>query len=146
MADLKGVFLHNTDDWQTPKEIYKHFIDNGYVDPCPYQSKTNNLKNDYGGVNLFINPPYSDIKSWVDYAVEHITRHKENHVVFLIPCRTDTRYFQKMLSENIDMGIYFFKGRLHFNESKNSAPFPSCLIKINLPKAKKYILEDYLEI
>ena len=143
MADLKGCFLHNTDNWQTPKEIYNYFIEKGYIDPCPYMSKVDNLKNDMGGVNLFINPPYSDIKSWVDYALEHIKNHKENHVVFLIPSRTDTRYFQKMLNSEIDMGIYFFKGRLHFNESKQSAPFPSCLIKINIPKGKRYILEDY---
>ena len=143
MANLKGCFLHDTDDWQTPKEIYDYFINKGFIDPCPYQCKVDNLKNDLGGVNLFINPPYSDIKSWVDYAIEHLNKHKENTVVFLIPSRTDTKYFQKLMNEKLDMGIYFFKGRLHFNESKNSAPFPSCLIKLNIPKGKNYILEDY---
>jgi site-specific DNA-methyltransferase (adenine-specific) len=97
----------------------------------------------WGGVNLFINPPYSNIKEWVDYAIKHLNNHKENVVIFLIPSRTDTKYFQKLLDENIDMGIYFFKGRLHFNGSKNSAPFPSCLIKLNIPKGNNYILQDY---
>jgi site-specific DNA-methyltransferase (adenine-specific) len=143
MATLKGCFLSNTDDWQTPKEIYNYFMSKGYIDPCPYKSEVDNLKIDLGGVNLFINPPYSDIKSWVDYALNHIKKHKENNIVFLIPSRTDTKYFQKMLTENVDMGIYFIKGRLHFNESKNSAPFPSCIIKLEMPKGKKYILEDF---
>jgi len=146
MANLKGCFLSNTDDWKTPKEIYNYFISKGYIDPCPYKSEVDNLKIDLGGVNLFINPPYSDIKSWVDYALNHIKKHKENNIVFLIPSRTDTKYFQKMLTENVDMGIYFIKGRLHFNESKNSAPFPSCIIKLEMPKGKKYILEDFKSI
>ena len=146
MANLKGCFLSNTDDWQTPKEIYNYFISKGYIDPCPYKSEVDNLKTDMGAVNLFINPPYSDIKSWVDYALNHIKKHKENNIVFLIPSRTDTKYFQKMLTENVDMGIYFIKGRLHFNESKNSAPFPSCIIKLEMPKGKKYILEDFKSI
>lgn len=142
---MKGreVFSHNTDDWRTPSDIYKYFIDNGYVDPCPFKSKTDNLLNDMGDVNLFINPPYSDTKRWIDYAINHIRNHQENIVYILIPSRTDTKYFQKMMTENIDMGIYFFKGRLHFNDSKDSAPFPSCLIKISMPKGKKYIIDDF---
>ena len=44
----------------------------------------------------------------------------------LIPSRTETKYFHKLMEHNPK--ILFFKGRLHFNESKNSAPFPSCLI------------------
>ena len=143
MVNKDACFLHKTDNWKTPKDLYSHFMEKGYIDPCPYLSETDNLKVDMGEVNLFINPPYSDIKSWVDYAIEHIKRHKENHVIFLIPSRTDTKYFQKMLAENIDMGIYFFKGRLHFNESKGGAPFPSCLIKINVPAGKKYIMEQF---
>ena len=60
--------------------------------------------------------------------------------------RLDTKYFQKMLTYNIDMGIFFFKGRLHFDDAKNGAPFPSCLIKLNMPasnrsRAQKYIIE-----
>ena len=140
-----GVFSSKTDDWKTPIDIYNYFMNNNYIDPCPFQCETNNLEIDMGGVNLFINPPYSDTKSWIDYAIKHIERHIENHVFILIPSRTDTKYFQKMMESNLDMGIYFFKGRLHFNESKDSAPFPSCLIKLEMPKGKKYILRDYKE-
>ena len=138
-----GVFSSNTDNWRTPKEIYNYYLAKGYIDPCPFQCEIDNLKNDMGGVNLFINPPYSNTKAWIDYAIEHIERHKENHCIILIPSRTDTKYFQKMMESNLDMGIYFFKGRLHFNESKDSAPFPSCIIKLEMPKGKKYILSDY---
>ena len=49
MANIKGCFSHKTDDWETPKEIYDYFIGNGFVDPCPFQSEIDNLKNDMGG-------------------------------------------------------------------------------------------------
>lgn len=144
MATNKDAcFSHNTDEWRTPKDLYDYFMSKGYVDPCPFQCEQNNLTVDFGDVNLFINPPYSDIKSWVDFSIKHIKNHPNSHVLLLIPSRTDTKYYQRMLEENIDMGIYFFKGRLHFNESVGGAPFPSCLIKINLPVGKKYIMKDY---
>lgn len=63
-----------------------------------------------------------------------------NTVYMLIPSRTDTKYFHKMINSNLDMGIYFFEGRLHFNESKGAAPFPSCLIKLTAPKSKIYFI------
>ena len=136
------LFSKNSDDWKTPKYIYDYFMNAGYIDPCPFQCQKNNLNIDWGGVNLFINPPYSDIKSWIDFAINHIKKHNKNHVYVLIPSRTDTKYFHKMIKEDIDMGIYFFEGRLHFNESKNSAPFPSCLIKLEMPRGKIYFLNE----
>ena len=109
MKNKEACFMHNTDDWKTPKELYDLFMKNGLIDPCPFQCKENNLIKDFGEVNLFINPPYSNIKEWVDYAIEHIRRHPFNYVLLLIPSRTDTKYFQKMLQYNIDMGIFFLK-------------------------------------
>ncbi|MBR3210088.1 MAG: adenine methyltransferase [Bacilli bacterium] len=136
-----GIFSHESDHWKTPTYIYNLFVNQlKCVDPCPYHSKNDNLKTDMGGVDLFINPPYSDIKSWVDYAIQHIEKHKMNTVYMLIPSRTDTKYFHKMINSNLDMGIYFFEGRLHFNESKGAAPFPSCLIKLTAPKSKIYFI------
>lgn len=142
----KVLFSKNSDDWKTPAYIYDLFMKLGYVDPCPFQCPTNNLDTDMGEVNLFINPPYSDIKSWVEYAINHINKHKKNNVYLLIPSRTDTKYFQKMLKSNLDVGIYFFEGRLHFNESKNSAPFPSCLIRLEAPKGKIYFMNNLEEV
>lgn len=71
----------------------------------------------------FVNPPYSKIKEFVDKSIEEHKKGKE--VILLIPARTDTKYFRKL----VDYGctIIFITGRLHFNES-NSAPFPSCVI------------------
>ena len=46
--------------------------------------------------------------------------------MLLIPARTDTVYFHKLLEFKPE--IVFIKGRLRFNDSKLSAPFPSILV------------------
>ena len=99
-----------------------------FYDPCPlYGSGFDlNLKENYG--KLFINPPYSNIKEWVNYAIEY-NKQFNHHVVLLIPSRTDTRYFHKLLEYGVS--LEFIKGRLKFGGMKGSAPFPSVLVHIN---------------
>lgn len=124
---LDVMFSKKSDNWATPKEIYNRFMDAGYVDPCPLNSEFDNLGVDFGEVNMFINPPYSDIKSWVDFAIRHHERYKKE-IVFLVPSRTDTKWFHKLLEYGIE--IEFIKGRLRFSESGEDAPFASIYIKI----------------
>ena len=45
--------------------------------------------------------------------------------IFLIPARTDTKWFRKLFEANCHFSL--IQGRLHFNESK-SAPFPSMFV------------------
>lgn len=47
-------------------------------------------------------------------------------VVFLIPSRTDTRWWHDYIMKATE--IRFLKGRLKFGGSKNSAPFPSAVV------------------
>jgi len=128
------MFSKESDHWSTPYELYNYFIDKGYLDPCPLHSEHNSLLINYGCINLFINPPYSDISTWVDYAINHSNINQAT-VILLIPSRTDTKYFHKLLDHGVD--IQFIKRRLKFGDSKNSAPFPSCLIRI-LPISNFY--------
>ncbi len=44
----------------------------------------------------------------------------------LIPARTDTKYFHEYIYKRHE--IRFVRGRLHFNESKAGAPFPSMVV------------------
>lgn len=44
----------------------------------------------------------------------------------LIPARTDTKAFHEYIYGKAE--IRFLRGRLHFNESKNNAPFPSMVV------------------
>lgn len=132
MANLKGVFLHKSDDWSTPKFIYDKFvIDCGYYDPCPLNRERDCLLSDdwHEIKNIFINPPYSNIEAFVDKAIREFNYSSNQDIVFLLPVRTDTRWFQKLSSFGCD--IRFFRGRLKFGDSKGSAPFPSMLVRLN---------------
>lgn len=121
----KVLFSKKSDNWATPKMIYNFFINQGYFDPCPLNSNFNGLEIEWKEKN-FVNPPYSKIKQFVEKAILEHKKGKE--VVLLIPARTDTQYFKKLINYGCD--ITFITGRLHFNEN-NSAPFPSCYINLN---------------
>jgi site-specific DNA-methyltransferase (adenine-specific) len=73
----------------------------------------------------YINPPYGkEITNWIKMAYHYYQ--KGSTCVLLIPSRTDTKWFHDYIMKADE--IRFIKGRLHFNESKNSAPFPSCIV------------------
>lgn len=120
----KVLFSKKSDYWNTPDDLYFLYMDNGYFDPCPSFPMFNGLEIEWRNKN-FVNPPYSNIRLWVDKAIEEHKKGKE--VILLIPARTDTKYFRKLVDYGVD--ISFITGRLHFNNS-GSAPFPSCLIKL----------------
>lgn len=121
-----------SDHWFTPKEIYDVYVNlKGYYDPCPLMANDFdfNIELPY---NLFINPPYSDIAKWVDYAIDNhkycLAFGNNKNIVILIPSRTDTKYFHKLLEYGCD--LEFIKGRLKFGGAKTGAPFPSVLVHL----------------
>ena len=120
----KILYSRKSDNWKTPKNIYDQFINDGFFDPCPLNSNFNGLEIEWKDRN-FVNPPYSKIKDWVNKSIEEHKKGKE--VILLIPARTDTKYFRKLVDYGCD--IDFITGRLHFNES-GSAPFPSCFVTL----------------
>lgn len=133
----QALFSSNSDEWATPQwlfdELNKEF--NFTLDPCATEEnhkvsnyltkESNGLAISWGGYNVFCNPPYSQIDKWVEKAFRE-TRNDNTIVVLLIPSRTDTRYFHNYIYQRAE--IRFIKGRLKFNESKNSAPFPSMIV------------------
>lgn len=128
-----ALFSSLSNDWATPKEIYDHYIGElNYFDPCPLFSSFNGLIIEWKQYN-FVNPPYDNILAFVLKAIEET---KKGHIsVFLVPSRTDTKWFHLLLN-NCDCDIMFIKGRLKFGESKSCAPFPSILITV-YPKGRK---------
>ena len=93
-------------------------------DPCPTDPTFNGLHERWKTCN-FVNPPYNEIKDWVYKA--WVEAQKGKTVVMLIPSRTDTTWFHRYILPYAQE-IRFVKGRLHFNNSKNPAPFPSMII------------------
>lgn len=119
------VFMSkNTDDWATPKYIYKQAVEKGMFDPCPLCSFVDGLQIEWGKSN-FVNPPYSQLKKWVEKSIAENVKGKE--VVLLIPARTDTKAFKELW--NYGSEITFISGRLHFNEA-STAPFPSMIVRL----------------
>lgn len=124
--NINACLSHNTDNWRTPSKLYKAFIDNGFIDCFEFCSNYDQTKIDYNNRLLFINPPFSKMKIYVDWIIKQISNN--NVVCLLIPSRTDTEYFHKLL--DCKPFIIFIKGRLKYNDS-NSAPFPSMLLVFN---------------
>lgn len=58
-------------------------------------------------------------------------------VACLVPVRTDTKWFHDWVLNRAE--IRFIRGRLYFNGSKNSAPFPSMLV-IYRPEILKEVI------
>lgn len=134
----KGLFSCNTDLWATPQAFFDelnaefHFD----LDPCAlpdnakcerfFTPEDDGLKQDWGGRKVFCNPPYgSAIKHWVKKCYDESLK-PDTLVVMLIPARTDTSYFHDYIYHKAE--LRFVRGRLHFNEAKQGAPFPSMVV------------------
>ena len=76
----------------------------------------------WDGRRVFCNPPYGPgLAKWLERGLE------ANLAVFLIPARTDTRWFHDIVLPKAKE-IRFIKGRLKFGDAVNSAPFPSMIV------------------
>ena len=132
-----ALFSSNSDEWATPQKIFDD-LNNEFdftLDACAtgdnhkcnkyFTKAEDGLKQSWGGYKVFCNPPYSKISEWVKKAYYESFK-PDTVIVLLIPARTDTKYFQEYIYHRAE--IRFLKGRLHFNNSKNAAPFPSMIV------------------
>jgi len=121
-------------DWATPDSVYSK-LDREFnfdFDPCPINHEHDGLKIPWRKSN-FVNPPYGrEIGNWIKKGYEEHLKGKI--VVFLIPSRTDTKWWHDYIMKADE--IRFIRGRLKFGGSKNSAPFPSCIAIFNPPLKK----------
>lgn len=119
-------FMSEKLDWQTPDDVYEKLNAEFRFtfDPCPHNPTFDGLSVDWKESN-FVNPPYGrEIPKWIKRGYEEHLKGKT--VVFLIPSRTDTRWFSDYILQATE--VRFFKGRLHFDNAKTSAPFPSMVV------------------
>lgn len=121
----RGLFTSLRTDWKTPRALYQaldaefHFD----YDPCPVKPKTDGLKGNWRSAN-FVNPPYGkEITKWIQKGYEENLKGKT--IVFLLPSRTDTAWWHDYIMKADE--IRFIRGRLKFDDQKNSAPFPSVI-------------------
>lgn len=133
----KVLFSSKSDDWSTPKDLFMeldrefHFT----LDPCAsdnnhkcdlyYTVDEDGLSQNWAPHNVFCNPPYGRvIGDWVRKGYNEFL--KGATVVFLLPARTDTKWFHEYIYGKAT--IRFIKGRLKFGDSIQSAPFPSMIV------------------
>ena len=136
---IQACLTSNSNEWATPQRFFEeldaefHFN----LDPCSTHENAkcerhftlddDGLGQNWGGARVFCNPPYGrEIATWVRKCYEE-SRKPNTLVVMLIPARTDTAYFHDWIYHKADE-IRFIRGRLHFNESKQGAPFPSMVV------------------
>lgn len=132
-----ALYSSKSEEWATPQSFFDE-LDKEFqftLDPCAtsenakckrfFTKEQDGLKQSWHGETVFCNPPYGRaIKDWVKKAHEEAV--KGATVVLLIPARTDTAYFHDFIYGKHE--IRFIRGRLHFNESKTPAPFPSMVV------------------
>jgi len=111
---------------QTPREVYQ-ILDAEFrfdFDPCPKYPKFNGLQTGWGQ-SSFVNPPYGrEIGKWLKKGYEEFLKGKT--VVFLIPSRTDTRWWHDYCMKATE--IRYIEGRLKFGGAKYNASFPSAIV------------------
>lgn len=158
--DKHGVhFSSGKDDWCTPIELFEkldalwHFtLDAACWDETAlcdqyFTPSDNSLEQDWGNHIVWLNPPYSDIKTWFMKVSDAYT--KGATIMSLVPSRTDTQAFQDYAVKDCNC-ICFIKGRLKFKDPNepdkktDAAPFPSCLVVLdkNLTQEKLECLQS----
>ena len=135
----KALFTSDKDDWETPQDFFDQLNEEFHfdLDPCAdgnnhtfdlfFTKEDNGLTKDWGGYSVFCNPPYGSksTSDWIKKCSEEAKK-PNTTVVLLIPARTDTKAFHEYIYHKAE--IRFIRGRLHFNNSINAAPFPSMVV------------------
>lgn len=127
-------YVTGSDEHDTPPEFFGPIAEavGGFdLDPCASESSEladENVRLE-GGLSrpwdgrVFLNPPYSEVGDWMEYArYEHEHGHTDL-IVGLVFARTGTQWFHRHAA-TAD-AICFVEGRLSFGDQENSAPAPS---------------------
>lgn len=89
------------------------------------------LNDDWSGRLAFVNPPYSELLKWLKRAHEQWTAGKVETVICLVPTRTDSPWFQEVLSRDAD--LFLIQGRVRFLDSRGKGqhtPFSLMLVAL----------------
>jgi phage N-6-adenine-methyltransferase len=147
MKGQKQLFSSKSDEWATPQKLFDELNDEFDFTLDAAATKENakcktfctkendGLSCDWKGHRVFCNPPYTknQVGIWLEKAAMACSYDGVTSV-FLVPARTDTRWFHDRLWDReshrpwVNISLRFLKGRLKFGDSKNSAPFPSMIV------------------
>jgi phage N-6-adenine-methyltransferase len=124
-----------SDEWATPGVVFARIErDFGPFDLDPAATKENRKAKHYftraeNGLEqewfgcVFVNPPFSQIKAWVQKAYE--SSQTGCRVVMLIPARTGTAWWHEWVQNKAT--VVFLRGRIRYEGAPFNAPFDSCV-------------------
>lgn len=145
------------DDRQTDPEVFAGFreefdftidvaaLPHNTKMPRYYTPGDDGLARSWSGERVWCNPPYSDIRPWVEKAHREIFAGKADRVVMLVPAnRTEQAWWQDLVEGQRSKGglfsVQFLRGRMRFIAANDTEirpnarpPFGVCLLKWTNP-------------
>lgn len=156
----QAVFSSDKMDWGTPDTLFQplHYEFNFTIDaaaspqnallprffcdpdnwiPGADPALVDGLQSSWEGERVWCNPPYGrGIGEWIAKGAQF----EADVSVFLIPSRTDTRFWHQHVwnrerhQPQPFVQIRFLKGRVRFKGAPAGAPFPSAVVVFSRPK------------
>lgn len=148
-AATRPLCSSDSDEWFTPPVVLELVARIGAIglDPCgsersPVRARVRWTIADDGlsrpwetsepSEIVYVNPPYSEIDAWTDYAIAQHEANRRRPIVLLVPARPDTAWWARLETA---ASVCYWRGRLRFVTSPDgerltrgtSAPFPSAL-------------------
>ena len=117
------------DDFQTDEWLVALFED--WYDPCPICPEEELIENGLQvhwaprGMQVFVNPPYSNPLPWIKAAIEEKTLTPEMTIVMLLKHDSSTEWYR--LLHEAGANFLMVNGRLN-HRTGTGAPFPSLLV------------------
>lgn len=134
--------INKNDEWETPPSLLYSAMAKYKVTPkldvCAtvsnakfqrfFTKEQNGLSQDWD-VDFFMNPPYSEITSWMAKAWQEVNKHSVTGLLLTF-AKTDTKWWHQYVEAKCE--VHFIKGRVRFftngHPSQNSAPYPSAFL------------------
>ena len=131
------------DDWQTPDRVLEPLWQTTGIDMDPCAGEVTeigdiNVTEDADGLSIpwegtvYVNPPYSDKKTWIQKCIEESKRQPVDRVYLLTPDSTDViSWWHDKIAEHAEWSV-FFESRVKFYDPhegkvKGSPPNGSAL-------------------
>jgi hypothetical protein len=137
---VESLYQKGNDEYATPEWI-KQGLFKDFFDPCPLTNglvSNDGLASSWPYERIFINPPYSQPLPWIERAI--LESKKGKTVALLVKHDSSTKWFAKLH----EAGAHFLPilERLHFNNMKGAAPFPSVIAILYPSFPKKDIKQE----
>ena len=132
------MYTSSSVEWYTPRHITDKVLQvfgTIDLDPCSnpgepnipaknhFRKEDDGLKQEWFG-KTYVNPPYGrSIRGWTTKLDNEYHGGNIDEAILLVPARTDTKWFNDIA----DHAVCLVRGRVHFSNCSNSAPFPSAV-------------------